>query len=194
MSILFVVAFAAAILESTEAADHTVGGTTGWSVPSGASFYSDWAASNTFKQNDVLVFNFAGGHTVAEVSKADFDNCNINQNGLVITTGPARVTLNRTGDFYFICTIQGHCSSGQKLSVKVSASTPSPPSPTPPTSTPPTSTPPTSGTTPTPPTNGGTPSPSSPTGPDATPPSPGSATTLVATFPVLIAVIMNLLV
>jgi len=54
MSILFVVAFAAAILESTEAADHTVGGNTGWTLPSGASFYSDWAADNTFKQNDVL--------------------------------------------------------------------------------------------------------------------------------------------
>ncbi|MCI66378.1 blue copper protein, partial [Trifolium medium] len=84
---------------------------------------------------------------------------------------------NKTGDFYFTCTFQGHCNNGQKLSVKVSASSPAPaqgPSPTPPsgtTPTPPSPTPPSptppSGNTPTPPSptppvNGDSPSPSSP--------------------------------
>ncbi|XP_050888953.1 cucumber peeling cupredoxin isoform X1 [Lathyrus oleraceus] len=204
MSIILVVfAFVATILERTEAADHTVGDSTGWTSSAGAKFYSDWASNNTFKQNDVLVFNFfAGAHTVAATNKADFDNCNVNQNtNDIITTSPARVTLNRTGDFYFICTVSSHCQSGgQKLTIKVptsSSSTPpssTPPSPTPPSSTPPSPTPPSSGTTPTPPTSGGTPSPSSPTQPDATPPSPGSATAIVATFPALIAIVINLLV
>ncbi|WJX66025.1 hypothetical protein P8452_50621 [Trifolium repens] len=196
MSILLVIAFAATILQNTEAVDHIVGGSTGWTAtpPGGASFYSDWASNITFKENDVLVFNFVtGAHTVAEISKANFDNCNINQNTQAITTSPARVTLNKTGDFYFTCTFQGHCTNGQKLSVKVSASSPAPaqgpslPSPTPPSPTPP------SGTTPTPPVNGNSPSPSSPAQPGATPPSPGSATSLVATFSILIAVVINLL-
>ncbi|MCI82056.1 blue copper protein, partial [Trifolium medium] len=74
---------------------------------------------------------------------------------------------NKTGDFYFTCTFQGHCNNGQKLSVKVSASSPapaqgpSPPSPTPPSSTPPSGTTPTPPS-PTPPVNGDSPSPSSP--------------------------------
>ncbi|KAI5381752.1 hypothetical protein KIW84_010646 [Lathyrus oleraceus] len=194
MSIILVVfAFVATILERTEAADHTVGDSTGWTSSAGAKFYSDWASNNTFKQNDVLVFNFfAGAHTVAATNKADFDNCNVNQNtNDIITTSPARVTLNRTGDFYFICTVSSHCQSGgQKLTIKVPTSSSS----TPPSSTPPSPTPPSSGTTPTPPTSGGTPSPSSPTQPDATPPSPGSATAIVATFPALIAIVINLLI
>lgn len=130
----------------------------------------------------ITVFNFfAGAHTVAATNKADFDNCNVNQNtNDIITTSPARVTLNRTGDFYFICTVSSHCQSGgQKLTIKVPTSS--------------SSTPPSSGTTPTPPTSGGTPSPSSPTQPGATPPSPGSATAIVATFPALIAIVINLL-
>lgn len=57
MSILIVIAVAAAIaLQSTEAADHTVGSSTGWtdSPPGGSSFYSNWASNITFQQNDVL--------------------------------------------------------------------------------------------------------------------------------------------
>ena len=55
MSIILVVfAFVATILERTEAADHTVGDSTGWTSSAGAKFYSDWASNNTFKQNDVL--------------------------------------------------------------------------------------------------------------------------------------------
>ncbi|XP_058727629.1 mavicyanin-like [Vicia villosa] len=186
MSIILVIAFVATIVERTDAVDHTVGDTTGWTNSAGAKFYSDWASNNTFKQNDVLVFNFvAGGHSVAEINKADFDNCNVNSTTNAITTTPARFTLNRTGDFYFTCTFPTHCQTGgQKLTVKVPASS---------SSTPPSATPPSSGTTPTSPTSGGTPSPSSPTQPGATPPSPGSATALVATFPTLIALVINLL-
>ncbi|XP_004507625.1 early nodulin-like protein 15 [Cicer arietinum] len=232
MSILLVIGFAAAILQSTEATDHIVGGSTGWISSPPASFYSNWASNITFRENDVLVFNFvAGAHTVAELNKANYDSCNLSQPIQVIGTSPAKITLNKTGEFYFSCSFQGHCSSGQKLSVKVISSSPAPanpPSPTngpspppsgttpspppsgttpspPPSGTTPspppsgtTPSPPPSGTTPsppspTPPTNGGSPPPSSPTQPDATPPSEGSATTLFATFSILIALVINLL-
>ncbi|CAJ1975476.1 unnamed protein product [Sphenostylis stenocarpa] len=185
MVIFVAIAVAATILQGTEAADYTVGGNTGWiSAPSGgASFYSNWASNITFKEGDVLVFRFTTGHTVAELNdKASFDNCNVNQNQEVLTTSPARVTLNRTGEFYFACTVQGHCSSGQKLSVNVTGS--SSPSP---------SSPPGSGTTPTSPATPATPSPQSPpSNPGSTPPppSPGSATSLAATFSLLFIVLV----
>ncbi|CAI8589506.1 unnamed protein product [Vicia faba] len=186
LSIILLIAFVATIVERTEAADHTVGGTTGWTNRANATFYSDWASNNTFKQNDVLVFNFfANAHTVAEINKADFDNCNVSGITNAITTTPARFTLNRTGDFYFTCTFPTHCQSGgQKLTINVPSSS---------SSSPPSATPPSSGTTPTSPTSGGTPSPSSPTQPGATPPSPSSATALLAAFPALFALVINLL-
>ncbi|KAK8465853.1 hypothetical protein PHAVU_009G190863 [Phaseolus vulgaris] len=188
MVILVAIAVSATILKATEAAEYTVGNTTGWiSGPTGgASFYSDWASGITFKEGDILVFTFSASHTVAELNdKASFDGCSVNQNKEVITTSPARITLNRTGEFYFACTIQGHCSSGQKLSVSVTGSSPSPSPPGSGT----TPTPPGSGTTPTPPTSEAGPSPQSPpTEPGSTPPpppSPGSATSTVATFSLL---------
>ena len=62
MAILLVVAAAAAVLQSTEAANYTVGGSTGWisSPPGGASFYSSWTSNITFKENDTL-----GGYMIS---------------------------------------------------------------------------------------------------------------------------------
>jgi len=56
MVILVAIAVSATILKATEAAEYTVGNTTGWiSGPTGgASFYSDWASGITFKEGDIL--------------------------------------------------------------------------------------------------------------------------------------------
>ncbi|KAK4265158.1 hypothetical protein QN277_026244 [Acacia crassicarpa] len=168
--VLVVVAFAAICLHSVEAADFTVGGSSGWfnSPPGGASFYSNWASGLTFKVNDVLVFNFAtGSHDVAILTKANFDSCNVNNPIQLIRNGPARVTLNRTGEFYFACAFPGHCNSGQKLSINVSNSPSSPTSPSP----------------------AGAPgsSPTPPSGQQSPPPS--SANSLAITIPLLLATI-----
>ncbi|MFQ6651051.1 hypothetical protein Gotur_022689, partial [Gossypium turneri] len=65
-------------------------------------------------------FNFTTGqHNVAEVTEDGYDDCNAANAISTLTTGPARITLNRTGDHYFICSIPGHCSAGQKLKVEV---------------------------------------------------------------------------
>ncbi|CAO2841219.1 unnamed protein product [Amaranthus hypochondriacus] len=83
------------------------------------------------------VFNFpAGAHTVAEVSKANFDSCGTgNTIGAPKTTSPARVTLSKAGTQYFICTVTGHCGANQKIAVTVtgpsSAPTPASGAPTP---------------------------------------------------------------
>jgi len=56
VAILVVIIAAAVLLNTTEAEDYEVGGTTGWTSfpPGGASFYSKWASNFTFKVNDTL--------------------------------------------------------------------------------------------------------------------------------------------
>ncbi|XP_011020150.1 PREDICTED: umecyanin-like [Populus euphratica] len=127
--IVFVVLGAVSLLlRGSEAADHQVGDTTGWTRPTSTSFYSDWVSGKTFALGDTLTFTFTTGvHDVATVSKSDYDNCNTGSPNSVVTTGPAKITLNVTGDSYFLCTFAGHCSAGQKLAINVPAgNTPSP--------------------------------------------------------------------
>ncbi|KAK7264906.1 hypothetical protein RJT34_32519 [Clitoria ternatea] len=197
--ILVLIIAAAVLLQNIEAKDYTVGDATGWTSfpPAGASFYSKWAANIAFKVNDTLVFNFeSGSHTVAELTKHNYDKCNVNNNTKVFSTGPARITLNHTGDFYFSCTFSGHCSSGQKLSIKVTGS--SAPTPAKAPAEGPSASPPESESVPTSPSNeGATLSPSSsPSEPGAIAPPPhvSAATHLVATFSVfLITISINFL-
>ncbi|XVE71469.1 hypothetical protein DITRI_Ditri10aG0153100 [Diplodiscus trichospermus] len=118
----------AAMLESSSAQTaYVVGDGLGWVVPPGSTAYSTWAANKNFRVGDTLVFNFQNGaHDVARVTKANFDACNANNPLLLLSTGPANVTLNETGDHYFLCGIPGHCNAGQKLAINVSAAASSP--------------------------------------------------------------------
>ncbi|CAI0629285.1 unnamed protein product [Linum tenue] len=126
------IAIAALLHSSVAQTTHTVGGNTGWTIPQGGdSVYSNWASGNSFSVGDILVFNFAVGiHDVTQVSKANYDACSASDPMLIATTSPARVTLNSSGEHYFICGFPGHCSAGQKVTVNVLAST-SAPSPAP---------------------------------------------------------------
>lgn len=150
---------------------HVVGNVTGWIVPpGGAAFYTAWAAMETFTVGDILEFNFAtGNHDVAKVTKTAFDNCNSNSPISLVTNGPANITLNSTGEHFFICTIGQHCSNGQKLAINVSASTATPP----PASAPQPSAPPPSSTA-TPPSTTATPPPTSSAGPPTATPGPNA--------------------
>ncbi|KAG9139155.1 hypothetical protein Leryth_023647 [Lithospermum erythrorhizon] len=136
------VAIATIMFNFSEAqTDHVVGDTIGWRVPiSDESAYTTWASGKNFVVGDTLdytklgtvprrpgqgVFNFTQGrHDVQEVEKASFDACT-SQNviGQPIMTSPAYVTLNSTGEHYYICTIQGHCQGGQKLAINVLSAT-----------------------------------------------------------------------
>ncbi|XP_042519129.1 mucin-5AC-like [Macadamia integrifolia] len=118
------VALAALLQCATAKTTHVVGDSLGWTLTSdGPITYSNWASSQTFTVGDVMVFNFITGiHDVAEVSKASFDACDSIQTiGFVINKGPARIILRSTGEHYFICTVIGHCSFGQKLAINVTA-------------------------------------------------------------------------
>ncbi|XP_058074417.1 umecyanin-like [Magnolia sinica] len=129
---LIVVVVVAALLQCTAAVTYTVGDTTGWMIPpGGAQFYPNWVSGKTFVVGDVLSFNFIPqSHDVATVTKAQYDACTAPSEGNIIKTSPANITLNTTGNHYYICTFSGHCSAGQKLTVNVvSSSTGTPTTP-----------------------------------------------------------------
>lgn len=78
------------------------------------------------------MFNFATGqHNVAKVTKSAFDACNGGSAVFTLTSGPATVTLNETGEQYYICSVGSHCSAGQKLAINVNRASSTGPSPAP---------------------------------------------------------------
>ncbi|KAL4278081.1 hypothetical protein GQ457_03G045740 [Hibiscus cannabinus] len=121
MAALVAVVLASTVLQTTYGASYTVGDTTGWTVPPGGDeFYDDWTKNKTFFVGDILDFIFAtGAHNVEEVTEAAYDTCNGTNPIATHSSGPVSITLNRTGEFYFICSVPGHCTGGQKLSVDV---------------------------------------------------------------------------
>ncbi|KAJ8767705.1 hypothetical protein K2173_020645 [Erythroxylum novogranatense] len=128
MAFLAVIATASLLRSSVAQTSHVVGGSSGWTIPSsGSGSYSSWAANQGFSVGDTLVFNFANGiHDVAQVTRSDYDGCSTINPIFLETTSPAGITLNATGEHYFICNFTGHCSAGQKLMINVSAASSSP--------------------------------------------------------------------
>ncbi|XP_059431625.1 umecyanin-like [Corylus avellana] len=105
---------------------YTVGDSLGWAVPPNTSYYSTWATTNlqTFLLGDSLEFNWTGTHIVAEVSKADYDNCTKVSSG---SASPFKFTPPTVGSYYIICTVDDHCERGQKFSFTVNGSSAEPP-------------------------------------------------------------------
>ncbi|KAG8047401.1 hypothetical protein GUJ93_ZPchr0008g13404 [Zizania palustris] len=163
IALLVVLGCAAA---ASAATTFTVGDAQGWTI---GPDYTTWVNGKSFAVGDKLLFNFAGTHTVTEVTKADYDNCAVSGNSISDTSSsPATIDLATAGAHYFICTVGQHCTSGMKVAVTVAASSSGTP-PTPPSTTP--------GTTPTPTTPGMTPPPTTPgTTPPTTPASPSTPT------------------
>ncbi|WVZ65275.1 hypothetical protein U9M48_014670 [Paspalum notatum var. saurae] len=101
------------------AATYTVGDSQGWTT---GVDYTSWASAKSFGVGDKLAFSYvAKAHTVTEVSKSGYDSCS-GANALSDDdTGSTTVPLATPGTHYFICNIPGHCASGMKLAVTVSA-------------------------------------------------------------------------
>ncbi|KAG5226098.1 cucumber peeling cupredoxin [Salix suchowensis] len=128
MALLAAISVAYLIHSSSAQTTYTVGNTTGWFIPpTGAAFYSTWAANKTFKVGDILVFNFGtNSHDVATVTKTNYDACNASSPLSLLSTPPVRITINASGEHYYFCSFPGHCSAGQKLMINVSDASSSP--------------------------------------------------------------------
>jgi hypothetical protein len=78
------------------------------------------------------VFNFTTGEQdVARVTEQAFLTCNSTNPISLVKTGPANFTLNSTGAYYFIGTLDNNCLNGQKLAINVTTSPGPIPIPTP---------------------------------------------------------------
>ncbi|XP_018726234.2 umecyanin [Eucalyptus grandis] len=123
-------------IECEAATQYVVGNGRGWTAPPNitAGFYDEWAASKSFEGNDALVFEFNGTHSLAAVSKEEYDSCT-----KVIPIGDGTNGFSygyqiprKAGVYHFICTVGSHCEAGQKLAINVTSAgfaTWSPPSP-----------------------------------------------------------------
>ncbi|XP_073147616.1 blue copper protein-like [Henckelia pumila] len=131
MPSLIVLVLISCSIVGVRAASYTVGDSSGWSL--GGS-YGSWASDKTFAVSDTLVFNYAPGHTVDEVSANDYKTCSASNSISTDSSGATSITLKTAGTHYFICSVPGHCGGGMKLSVNVAAggtsSSTSPPSTT----------------------------------------------------------------
>ncbi|XP_062149113.1 umecyanin-like [Alnus glutinosa] len=115
----FVIVVSVLLRGATAATVYEVGDSLGWTVPPNTTYYSTWASTKTFFLGDKLSFNWTmGTHTVAEVSKADYDSCTKVSSYI---GSPVIFTPPSTGSYYFICTVSDHCQLGQKLAFTVSA-------------------------------------------------------------------------
>ncbi|XP_060215436.1 stellacyanin-like [Lycium barbarum] len=114
--VVFVVLILSLIVCSSSATNYIVGDSSGWDI---SSDLDTWLIGKSFKVGDVLVFQYSSFHSVAEVTKENFDGCNTsnvldsNKNGN--TTFP----LSKPGDRYFVCGNRLHCLGGMKLHVNV---------------------------------------------------------------------------
>ncbi|KAJ7514359.1 hypothetical protein O6H91_23G040700 [Diphasiastrum complanatum] len=111
-----------AILQCAMAATYTVGGTPGWNLK--VVNYTNWAAQNTFKVGDTLVFKYTSGlHTVLQVSEANYKACNLTAPLQSYQSGSDTVALTDATTHYFICGIPTHCSLGMAVAIAVSGGT-----------------------------------------------------------------------
>ena len=67
------------------------------------------------------MFNYGSSHSVAEVSSSDYGTCSVANSIASYNNGPTTIALNTTGTHYFVCGVVGHCGSGMKVSVPVTA-------------------------------------------------------------------------
>ncbi|CAN1166772.1 Early nodulin-like protein 1 [Linum perenne] len=106
----------------SEAKEFIVGGTestTFWKIPSShRSNLNYWAEKQRFSKGDVLVWkSVAKKDSVLQVNKEAYESCNTTSDHTKRVDG--ELTLDRSGPFYFISGLQGHCKKGQKLEVVV---------------------------------------------------------------------------
>ncbi|XP_062198468.1 blue copper protein-like [Phragmites australis] len=126
-TLALVVLLVAGYAALASATTYTVGDSQGWTT---GGDYNNWARGKTFAVGDKLVFSYVNkAHTVTEVNQSGYDSCSGTNALSDDDSGSTTVTLTTPGTHYFICNVPGHCASGMKLAVTVSA-TPSGSTPT----------------------------------------------------------------
>ncbi|RZC76016.1 hypothetical protein C5167_000197 [Papaver somniferum] len=102
--------------------EYDVGDTKGWVVPqsNASNIYNEWASKKRFQIEDSIRFKY-GKDSVMVVSETDYKACNSTQPMFFSNNGNTIFKLDRSGYFYFISGVSGHCERGQKMIIKVLA-------------------------------------------------------------------------
>ncbi|KAG0454092.1 hypothetical protein HPP92_025396 [Vanilla planifolia] len=111
------------LLAACEATVYVVGDTAGWDI---STDLASWPGGKIFKLGDVLLFLYSQIHTINQVEKNGYDNCNATNALLSRSDGNTSVPLTTTGENYFICGTLSHCLGGMKLHIHVT-NNPTPP-------------------------------------------------------------------
>ncbi|XP_057968546.1 uclacyanin 1-like [Malania oleifera] len=113
---IMVIIIASIFFRCVSAANHTVGGSTGWDLTSNI---PAWAASSTFHAGDYLVFRYVPIHDVLEVDQLDYATCRTVDPISAYDDGETVVELSEVGTRFFICGRRRHCAMGLRLRVQV---------------------------------------------------------------------------
>ncbi|KAL2338280.1 hypothetical protein Fmac_012726 [Flemingia macrophylla] len=98
-----------------------VGRRDGWIVPKSKDddqMYNHWASENRFKVNDTLLFKYKKD-SVMEVTAEEYEKCKASHPLFFSNNGDTVFKFDRSGLFYFISGVSGHCDRGQKMIIKV---------------------------------------------------------------------------
>ncbi|KAE8699242.1 putative Uclacyanin 1 [Hibiscus syriacus] len=116
---LLVFAIAALMAPSISmATEFVVGDDQGWGL---GIDYDAWAQGKQFFVGDNLVFKYkAGYHNVYKVTGDEFQDCTVpSSNSSGSFSGNDKIKLATAGNKWYICGVNGHCQSGQKLTITV---------------------------------------------------------------------------
>ncbi|CAI9113467.1 OLC1v1014075C1 [Oldenlandia corymbosa var. corymbosa] len=97
-----------------------VGAKDGWAIPPSKNqdLYNDWASKNRFQVNDTLHFTY-NKDSVLVVTQEEYKKCHSDHPLFYSNDGSTEYTLDRSGFFYFISGVSGHCDKGLKMIIKV---------------------------------------------------------------------------
>ncbi|KAL4584179.1 hypothetical protein LXL04_008771 [Taraxacum kok-saghyz] len=119
ITIFMAVAFFSSIL-TVHTLEFQVGGDKGWVIPhsNDTDLYDQWASKNRFNVNDTLHFAYKKD-SVLVVSKEEHAKCKSSHPIFFSNNGDTTFEMDRSGYFYFISGVSGHCERGLKMIVKV---------------------------------------------------------------------------
>ncbi|KAI3885180.1 hypothetical protein MKW98_002572 [Papaver atlanticum] len=109
-------------------ADFEVGDDKGWVVPDSKNDdkYNQWASKHRFQINDTIRFKYKKD-SVLVVTDSEYEKCRSAHPIFFSNNGDTIYKFERSGLFYFISGVTGHCERGQKMIIKVLENeTPSP--------------------------------------------------------------------
>ncbi|XP_044955703.1 early nodulin-like protein 1 [Hordeum vulgare subsp. vulgare] len=100
---------------------YSVGNGRGWAVPAvnGTETYNHWAKRNRFQVGDILDFKYEAKDSVLLVNHDDYKMCSTVTPVTRFADGDTKFKFDRTGFFYFVSGVPGHCEAGQRMMVRV---------------------------------------------------------------------------